>query len=268
MNISSVLGILVALGVLIGGVTSSTSGLEILLNRHGILIVVGGTLASALICFPLSDFLKLLKAFFQKVLLGRRTLPNDIIAEIVVLADGNRKNPGFLKAKLPDIKNPFLADAIDMLVKGGLSSQEVRVIIEIRAHTQFKRYEDESSIFKTIARFPPAFGLMGTTLGMIGLMQTIGGDNAFEKIGPTMGVALIATLYGIALSNLVLIPLGENIARLNKQEDTLRSMIIEGIDMINAKAHPLFVEEKLKSFLLPSERSKVSVVPMGGSVQS
>lgn len=260
MNISSVLGIIVAFAVLIGGVKSSTSGLEILFNKHGILIVVGGTLAASLISFPLQDFLKLIKAFVQKVLLGQKTNPVQVITEIVQLADGYRRNPQHLKNKLPDIKNLFLADAIDMLVKGGLSTDEVRNIMEIRAHTQFKRYEDEATIFKTIARFPPAFGLMGTTLGMIGLMQTIGGEGAFEKIGPTMGVALIATLYGVAMANLLLIPFGENISRLNKKEDNLRLMIIEGIDLINKKAHPIFIEEKLKSFLLPSERPKQSVV--------
>ncbi len=254
MNFSSILGIIAALLVLVGGVMSSTSGLDILLNSHGILIVVGGTVAASLISFPLPDFIKLIKAFFQKVILGRGTKPGVVINEIVQLADGYRKNVGHLKASLPAISNPFLADAIEMLVKGGLSSDQVRTILEVRAQTHFRRYDEEASIFKTIARFPPAFGLMGTTLGMIGLMQTIGGDNVFEKIGPTMGVALIATLYGVALANLVLIPLGENIARLNKREDVIRMIIVEGVELISKKEHPLFVEEKLKSYLLPSER--------------
>ena len=256
MNFSSVIGIIAAFGVLVGGVMSSTSGLEILLNEHGILIVVGGTLAASLICFPLADFMKLLKAFIYKVILGKGDKPQAVIREIVDLADGYRKDPGYLKGRLPGIRNPFLADAIDMLVKGGLKPEEVRNIMEVRAHTLFHRYEEEASIFKTIARFPPAFGLMGTTLGMIGLMQTIGSEDAFEKIGPTMGVALVATLYGVAMANLILIPLGENIGRLNKQEDTVRSIIIEGVELISRRSHPVFVEEKLKSYLLPSERPK------------
>jgi chemotaxis protein MotA len=69
-----------------------------------------------------------------------------------------------------------------------------------------------------------------------------------------MGVALIATLYGVALANLVLIPLGENISRLNKKEDVIRMIIVEGVELISKREHPLFVEEKLKSYLLPSER--------------
>lgn len=254
MNFSSIIGIVGALCVLLGGVSSSTSGLDVLFNKHGLLIVVGGTLAASLICFPLPDFWKLIKAFFQKVILGKVSKPAFVINEIVQLADGYRKNPGHLKASLPGIKTPFLADAIEMLVKGGLNSEQVRNIMEVRALTHYKRYEEESSIFKTIARFPPAFGLMGTTLGMIGLMQSIGGENVFEKIGPTMGIALVATLYGVALSNLILIPLGENISRLNKKEDIVRMIIVEGVELINKKDHPLFVEEKLKSYLLPSER--------------
>jgi chemotaxis protein MotA len=256
MNFSSLLGILAAFGVLVGGVTSSTSGMEVLLNEHGILIVVGGTLAASLISFPLQDFWKLIKAFLYKVLLGKGDKPADVIQEIVNLSDGYRKDPSYLKSRLPSIKNPFLADAIDMLVKGGLKPEDVRNIMEVRAHTLFHRYDEEASIFKTIAKFPPAFGLMGTTLGMIGLMQSIGSEDAFEKIGPTMGVALVATLYGVAIANLIFIPLGENIGRLNNQEDTLRSIIIEGVELISRRSHPVLVEEKLKSYLLPSERPK------------
>jgi chemotaxis protein MotA len=258
MNFSSVIGIIAACVVLVGAVISSTSGMEIFLNEHGILIVVGGTAAASLISFPLSDFLKILKAFFNKVILGRVTKPDDLIREIVSLAQGYRRDPNHLKAALPGIKYLFLKDAIDMLVRGGFNSTQLRGILEKRAETTFKHYEEEAAVFKTIARFPPAFGLMGTTLGMIGLMQSLGGDKAFEKIGPTMGLALVATLYGVAIANLILIPLGENLHRLNKKEEILRSIVIDGIDLVYQKSHPVFVEESLKSYLIPGERAKAS----------
>ena len=99
---------------------------------------------------------------------------------------------------------------------------------------------------------------MGTTFGMINLMRHLGQEDSFSKIGPSMGIALIATLYGIGLANLVLIPFGERLVRLNKEDNLIKSMVIEGIKLLDKKAHPLIIEEHLISFLLPGARGKYS----------
>ena len=97
---------------------------------------------------------------------------------------------------------------------------------------------------------------MGTTLGMIGLLQSIGNADAFKKLGPSMAVALVATFYGIALANLIFVPLGEHLSQLNREDEVLRQIVMDGVRQLRLKEHPVVVEEHLKSYLLPKERDR------------
>jgi chemotaxis protein MotA len=110
-------------------------------------------------------------------------------------------------------------------------------------------------MFKALGKYPPAFGLLGAVLGIIAMMQGLGSADAIKKVGPALAVALVATLYGIAVANFILLPLGENLHKANKFDFVLRQMIIDGLRLIRQKKHPLVVEENLKSYLLPGERA-------------
>src|SRR5947199_10423423 len=106
-------------------------------------------------------------------------------------------------------------------------------------------------MLRAIGRFPPAFGLLATTLGMIGLLQKIGQPDSQKLIGPAMSIGLIGTLYGIALANLVFIPIAENLTERTVEEITLRKMIVEGACMLRAQVNPITMREGLNSFLTP-----------------
>jgi chemotaxis protein MotA len=127
-----------------------------------------------------------------------------------------------------------------------------------RAHTHYTRYEADSHMFATLAKFPPAFGLLGAVIGMVTLMQGLGGADAIKTVGPAMAVALVATMYGIAIANFIFIPLGENLAKYNKADNIIRKMVMDGVKLIRAKQHPLVVEENIKSYLIASERAAIS----------
>ena len=254
MKPSSILGIVSALAVLIAGILMSTKTPKIFLDTHAIVIVIGGTLAASFMCFPLSSFVSVGKAFAKKFLGNYGTQYEVVIAEIVDLARGSRSDPNYLKTAAPKIKTIFLRDAVEILVRGGVSDEALEKIMKKRSSTFAKRYEEEALIFKTISKFPPAFGLMGTTLGMIALLQNLGSKDAFAMLGPSMSIGLVATFYGIAIANLLLIPLGENLTKLNKEDATIREMAMDGIRMLRSKEHPIVIEEYLKSYLLPSER--------------
>ncbi len=261
MNFSSLLGILAALAVLVGSVFNvAGKGHNIFLEPHGLLIVFGGSAAASLMCFPISTFYNTLKVFIRKFLGAYSTRYDTVIAEIVGLAKGARDNPDYLKTKSNSIKTHFLRDGIQLLTQGGISDQAIDMILQKRALTHFKRNEEDATVFKTIAKFPPAFGLLGTTLGMIGLLQNLGGADAYKLLGPSMAVGLVATFYGIVVANLVLIPIGENLSKLNKEDEVVREIVMDGIKLIRAREHPLVVEEHLKSYLLPSERAKLKQV--------
>ncbi|HPI40700.1 MAG TPA: MotA/TolQ/ExbB proton channel family protein [Pseudobdellovibrionaceae bacterium] len=155
---------------------------------------------------------------------------------------------------MPTLKTPFLKEAVELLTDGGIDPQDLDKILAKRASVIHHLHEEDADIFKTLSKFPPAFGLLGAVIGMISLMSGLGGADAFQKVGPSMAVALVATMYGIAVANFFFLPLGENLARVNRLNTIIRNMVLDGIKLIRAKKHPLVVEESLKSYLLPSER--------------
>jgi chemotaxis protein MotA len=109
---------------------------------------------------------------------------------------------------------------------------------------------------------------MGTTLGMIALLQSLGAADARTSIGPSMAIGLVATLYGIAISNFIFIPIGENLSKQTREDHVARKMVIECIMLIHAGMPVKFVEETAKSYLLPGERAKLNSAGSGGAARA
>lgn len=256
MNISSLLGLTMALSVLIGAMVTSTQNSKVFLDPHAFLIVIGGTFAASLLSFSGKKMWALFKVFLKRVL-GKNEEVTIAIHEIVELAKGYRESENYLAEKKEQIKTPFLKEAIELICDGGIDPDEIDKILMKRSHAICHRYEEDAENFKALSKFPPAFGLLGAVIGMISLMQSLGGADAFQKVGPAMAVALVATLYGVAVANFIFLPLGENLTRLNKIDQMVRSMVLDGVKLIRAKKHPLIVEESIKSYLLPTERNSL-----------
>ncbi|MGE5087320.1 MAG: motility protein A [Bacillota bacterium] len=254
MNISSILGVIAALTVLILGIVTSSKSALIFLDPHGILIVFGGTAAAALMCFPFRFYVQVTKVVIRKFLGNYAVRRESAIREIVDLAKGVRENPEYLKTKVGSLKTPFLVDAVELLIQGGFPEDVLTEIMLKRSAILTKRYDQDVGVFRTIAKFPPAFGLMGTTLGMIALLQQLGGKDSQKLLGPAMAIGLVATFYGLSLANLVLVPISENLASINRDDESLRMIVIDGLRMVRKKEHPKVVEEYLKSHLTPTER--------------
>ncbi len=254
MNSSTTYGLLIAVGVVYFGITGSTSNFQIFFNEHAAIIVCGGTFAAALVSFPAKLLLKVSKVFLNRFS-GKGASPHiKVVEEIITLAKGHYSDPQFLTNAIPSIKNPFLKEVIQLQLDGGMSDGKIDVIIRKRAEVHLVRYEADSHVFKTLARFPPAFGLLGAVLGMVALMSNLGSPDSFQSVGPALAVSLVATLYGIALANFVFVPLGENLGKHSKEDNLMRNIVIDAIKLLREKEHPLVVEEYLKSYLLTSER--------------
>lgn len=254
MNFSSLVGVLIGIGVIYGALTATTDNLMFFLDVHGILIVVGGTLAAASISFPLKDVILLLRVFFMRVLGRHRHEHQEVIQALLELNKKASLGVTGLNEMLPAIKNEFLKEAVSLVATGVLSETEIRTALEQRLKTTQAQYMHEANMFKTIGRFPPAFGLLATTLGMIAVLQKIGQPDSQKLIGPAMSIGLIGTLYGIALANLVFIPIGENLTERTHDEILLRRMIVEGAVMLKQQVNPMTMRESLNSFLLPKDR--------------
>ncbi|CAM6055135.1 unnamed protein product [Sphagnum tenellum] len=155
---------------------------------------------------------------------------------------------------LPGLKHEFLKEAAALIAAGILNEAEIRATLDQRLKTVEIKLMHEANMFRTIGRFPPAFGLLATTLGMISLLQKIGQPDSQKLIGPAMSIGLIGTLYGIALANLVLIPIAENLTERTNEEMMLRKMIVEGILLLKSQVNPITLRERLNSYLLPKYR--------------
>lgn len=256
MNFSAPIGFLVGLSVIYFGVTSGLSNTSVFLDAHAAAIVIGGTLAAAMICLPIPALINLFWVFLRTITGRQKQEILITINEVVEIASAVNAGQK-IEDVVGNIKNPFFKESLELLTSGGLDNDELEEVLAMRVEQQNEMYKKEGATYKIIGKFPPAFGLVGATLGMIGLLQGLGAPDAFQKLGPSMSVALVATFYGLILANVFIIPVGENLAHAAEDDLTIRKIIAHGVMLIRDKKHPLKVAEYLKSYLSPKGRNKM-----------
>ncbi len=254
MNIYSILSFLSAFLVFGVGVFMGMDNVKILLDIHAILIVFGGTIAVTSISFQMDRIGIMLKVFYIRVIKGYKVNYAKIIADIMTLSEAYKKSPDSIDPILKKIGDPFLTEAINMLKQDYLTNEELYKLLNLRAKTIHSRYVEDSKKFKAIGKFPPAMGLMGAVTGMIALLQNLGKPGAEDSLGPSMAVALVATLYGIAFANLFVLPIADNLADSASENWTKNKIIIEGVKLIAERKNRTTFSDQLNSYLLPMER--------------
>ncbi|MGK5085430.1 MotA/TolQ/ExbB proton channel family protein [Bdellovibrionota bacterium FG-1] len=254
MNFSSLFGLISGMAVLYAALHATTDNMKFFMDLHGILIVFGGTAAAASLSFPIAHVIGLMKVFLLRVLGRHHVDYHGTIGQLLELNKKASLGTSALNESLGSLRNEFLKEAVALVAAGILTEIEIRHTLEQRIKTVEMRLMQEANMFRAIGRFPPAFGLLATTLGMIGLLQKIGQPDSQKLIGPAMSVGLIGTLYGIALANLVFIPIAENLTERTNEEIALRRMIVEGAIMLKQQVNPISMRESLNSFLLPKDR--------------
>lgn len=253
MNFYSVIGFIIATVVLYVGLRLSTDNLAAFWDVPSVFIVIGGTIASTAICFQLNRFFSIMRMSLKRTFMGKKSGMPDAIKDVLVIADAYKKGESLLEAR-KKIKDPFLQEACSIIEDGIIQKSEVIAIMEKRNDNITYHSMEEANRVKTIGKFPPAFGMIGTTIGMVVLLGNLGGEDAMKKMGPAMGVCLITTLYGSVLSNMLFIPVAENLSETTREGFIKNRLIIEGINLIMDKANPILIVEQLNSFVNPAER--------------
>ncbi len=220
-------------------------------NFSAILIVIGGTLGATLICFRfnrLGIVIKVLKSSYQKSI----KTPDEIV-EILIDLSVKSKVQGVLSLQDDEEETiiNFLRQALGFLVDG-YSIQEIRNCLTSEMYFFRQRREESERVLTTMAHICPAFGLVGSVVGLISMLSGIGDTTVILS---TIPVALTSTLYGIVLANFFFMPFAANIRERTDQELLLQKIIMEGTIAIGSGFHPSILERKLKSFLTPSARS-------------
>ena len=254
MNILNLVGLALAIVVLIVSFVWGNDDPSKLLDLHGILIVIGGTVAAVALSFRIDRALKMVKIFFMGMFKTRIQDSTSLIQEMMKLGEAYKNNSPQLEGMINEIDDLFLKDAMITLTDQVFSEKKLYKVLHTRAMTIYQRYLVEAQMFTATGKYPPAMGLMGAVLGMIALLATLGKPGAEKNIGPAMSVALVATLYGIAVANLFIIPIGDNLESVAKEMKVKNLIIVEGVRIIASKANAIELAEEMNAYLLPAER--------------
>lgn len=252
MDIATAFGLIVGLGFIIWGISSSGNILAFL-HYPSIIIVLGGTIASTFISFPLNKVLKTMK-IVKKAFTTKNMLPGEIITRIIELANVARKEGLLaLEEAAENIEDEFLRKGI-MLIVDGTDPELVRSILETELSFLEERHNEGQGIFEAMGSYSPAFGMIGTLIGLINMLRDLQ-DTA--NIGPSMSVALITTFYGSLFANLMFLPIANKLKSRSREEIFVKELMVEGLLSIQAGENPRIIEEKLKTFLSPEYRNGV-----------
>lgn len=249
MDIATIIGILfgvfcVVWSILIDG------DLLTFWNVPSVVVVVGGGISACLISYKLNEMKALLKVTI-KVFMGKEAKLSDTIKKLVDLSMKARRDGLLsLESEQENIQDDFLKASLQLVVDG----VEPEIIVEsmdLEIENMKARHDKGAGIFKTLAAQFPAWGMIGTLIGLIQLLKVLDDPS---KIGPAMAVALITTFYGSVLANLVCNPIANKLSIKSKEEIQLKRMIIEGVLSIQAGENPRILEHKLKTFLSPKQK--------------
>ena len=244
MDIATIVGLISGTLLLLWAIMGK-SDIGAFIDSGSVAIVVGGASAAALISFPINNLFGVAKVvkncFFSK---SRNT--KDLIEEMVGFAEVARRD-GILALEnvSGDIQDPFLLSGIQMAVDG-TDPDLIESIMLSDLESVEARHAEGKALFDNIGRFAPAFGMIGTLIGLVIMLQNMEDPSS---IGPAMAVALLTTMYGALLANLVALPLAEKLGLRSRQETLLKMVVIKGVMAIQSGDNPRIVEQKLKTFL-------------------
>lgn len=265
MNFAAISAILIGIGVLFYGlVLSSGEGIKMFYDFPSMFIVFGGVIAATFMAFQYKRTWFIIKTGASRILRSKGVDYRKVITEVIQSVDSYRKG-GSIKEISEKVDDDFLREGLVLFSSGVMSAEQVLSIMEERNDNLFHLNSEDAGKMKTIGKYPPAFGMMGTTMGMIVLLANLDGSaDAIKRVGPAMGVCLITTLYGTVVANLGFLPFADNMVEQSKEVYLKNRIIQEGLRNLFNKENPIIVAEKLNSFLQPHDRLDWKTVLSGG----
>jgi chemotaxis protein MotA len=252
-NMSSLIGIVLAL-ILIGvGMVLKGTPLAALNNAAAFLIIFGGTTATIMVAFPFSEFKKIPK-LLQIALLQRKT-PSKVeqIALLVRCAEVAKKE-GLLALEeiVLEIDDPFFKKGLEMIIDGN-DAEFIEEVLFDEVEAMDKRHKVGALIFTQAGTYAPTLGVLGAVIGLVAALVNL---NDIEKIGHSISAAFIATLLGIFSGYVLWHPIANKLKRISKQEQEGKMLVIEGLLAVYKGVIPKMLETKLMVYLPPKDREK------------
>jgi len=238
--------------------------LSIFFNLPGLAIVLGGTLAATLMSYPLHEVLHVWRVFIL-VLRNERYYFREDMDEIVEVAKlwFNGNLPA-VQNKLDTIRNPYLRTGVQLVIDD-TPMEDISDLLQWRLSRLRAREQAEAQVFRTMATYAPAFGMLGTLLGLINMLFATETSD-FAVIAVNLGVALITTFYGIVLANLVFRPIAIKLERRTEERVVLMNMVLEGVTLMRKGRSPAYIRETLRSFMEHHRDEIRQEIPNGDGV--
>lgn len=247
MNPSTLIGIVTSIALLAVVLVFSAEDPMLFLDWPSLGIVLTGTLAATFISYPLGEVLRVF-GLFATVLRNEKLYTQNDMEELVNMSrlwmQGNLRQ---VEDALEGVRNPFLRTGVQLVVDN-TPEEDIIELLQWRISRLRAREHAEAQLFRVMASFAPAFGMVGTLIGLVNLMFLLG-DGDMTAIGRQMALALITTFYGVLMANLVFKPVAVKLERRTEQRVVLMNMVLQGISMMCNKRSPGLMRETLNSFM-------------------
>ncbi len=253
--------LLLIVSIILGG---GVSGIVGFINIPSIMIVIGGTISATLVRYPLQVVTGLV-TLSMKTIFVKLSSPQFEMERLIEYAKlARREGLLALESKVVDIKDAFLSKSIQLLVDG-TDADGLRSILEKEIDNVRGRHTKGKGVLESMGIVAPAFGMMGTLIGLVLMLRELDDPS---KIGVGMATALLTTLYGVIVANLILLPMSGKLDIRSKEELLLKELVVEGVVAIQSGDNPSIVEEKLKGFLSPSQRKQKKMEALKDQIRS
>lgn len=248
MDIATLIGFIGAWAILFMGM--GLNNLQAFFDLNSIYIVIGGTSGAVLMAYPLNRVLTAWSVARNAIFVKSKS-PIETIKLLIEFAEQARREGILaLESRSNDIKDDFLRKGIQLAVDG-TEPELIKDILSTEITFVESRHKASTSIFEFTATMAPSFGMLGT---VIGLILMLGNMSDVESLGPNMAVALITTLYGSMIANVICTPIANKLKIYSGQEVLVKELMLEGIMALQSGDNPRIIEQKLVAFIEPKIR--------------
>jgi chemotaxis protein MotA len=250
MDVGTVIGII--LGLFFVAISIVMGGGAGFINGPAMMITIGGSFAATLMNFPMPKIIGTMKVV-RKAFMGKGENILEIFKTISDFAVRARRDGILaLEEDIESVEDEFMKKGFQMAVDGSTADVIKHVLVE-DINSMAERHEVGKGIFQALANYAPAFGMIGTLIGLVQMLQNM---KDVASIGSGMAIALITTFYGALVSNLIALPIAGKLEQRSNEEVSVKKMVLEGILAIQEGNSPRVVQEKLRSFLAPALRAQ------------
>jgi len=249
MDITTILGLV--LGITFVMTTMILGGSPMLfISAPSVMITVGGTISAVVISYNMKELSNIVNVV-KNAIFTKEESPHEIIALLVKFAERARREGILaLEKQMEEVEDTFLKNGVQLAVDG-TEPELLKDIMETELYYLEERHKKGHGQMDTFASLAPAWGMIGTLIGLILMLANLDDPDA---LGPGMAIALITTFYGSIMANMIFIPLSTKLKERTKDELLIRQLVIQGILSIQSGDNPRIVEQKLNSFIAPKDR--------------